>query len=127
MGDRLLKGTAMARRWLREAPETPQESPKSFQEARYGIVLGSLWGLLGAILGSSWGHLGHLGAILDIFKGSSPKSLKIAPLPREILILAMKMGPSWAKLGSKLGASCDLESNVAEHGREDDKLEVRWQ
>ena len=34
------------------------------------------------------------------------------------------MGPSWAKLGPKLGSSCDLGGNLAEHGREDGKLKL---
>ena len=82
------------------------------------------WGHLGAslgLLGRSWGFLGasrsRLDAILDVLRSISPKSQKMQPLQRGMLILGVKMeprwgqvGPSWAQVGPKLRSGGILEA-----------------
>ena len=132
VGDRLLKGTAMARRWLREAPERAQEPPKSSQEARYGTVLGSPWGLLGPSWGrlgailepscASWGYLGHLERqFAEMLKNTTPPTRNAHFCHED----EAKMEPSWAQVGVKLRSWRQLGRRWQTRWQLGGKLELR--
>ena len=101
-----------------------------------GAFLGSLGAVLGppwALLGASWGHLGHL-------KMRKVRNIECSKTPVNYRSDWPSGGPREARVGPKLGSSCDLKpswrqlgGNLAEDavmmpswGRLGGNLEATW-